>query len=379
MGDSPRLLPEDVLADILARLAPRSLAVSRGVCREWRAVVDARCNLLPISMGGFFILTNESETPEFFVRPSMAHKIAADLEHYLKMDHWYYPPDIADSCNGLLLLEDRVVNPATRQWVRLPPYPALTETESRGNDRYLAFDPSLSPYYKVVSIKGPPYRKDERSEGLKWPPSVCTLLIYSSSTGSWEERPFVREGPTITIAANLWPFSDLGRSHGVYWNGALYVYWSGFSMRITLSNDTYQVLPLPTSIKTSEYYQPCLGKSKNGVHLVVVDDQKQLQVWFLDEFGGKMEWVLKHDAKLQAVKLPKYTYRPWILQDGNYNDQETTNKELVQEKELDWDSDDDNDDGIGEWGEKCSCKSIEVFGFHPYREIIFLLLRVCPS
>ena len=35
------LLPEDVRAGVLARLAPRALAVSRAVCREWRTVADA--------------------------------------------------------------------------------------------------------------------------------------------------------------------------------------------------------------------------------------------------------------------------------------------------------------------------------------------------
>jgi hypothetical protein len=72
-----------------------------------------------------------------------------------------------------------------------------------------------------------------------------------------------------------------------------------------LSNDTYRALHLPTSIKTIKYYQPHLGKSKDGVHLVVVDDQTQLRVWFLDEFGGKMDWVLKHEANLQSPETPK--------------------------------------------------------------------------
>jgi hypothetical protein len=62
MEDPRRLrLPDDVLADVLARLAPRSLTVSRCVCREWRAVVDDRCrqllrpDLLPLTVGGIFI------------------------------------------------------------------------------------------------------------------------------------------------------------------------------------------------------------------------------------------------------------------------------------------------------------------------------------
>nr|CAB3493658.1 unnamed protein product [Digitaria exilis] len=191
--DAPRLL-----ADILARLAPRGLAVSRSVCKEWRATVDARCHqLLPISLGGIFIWTNASEIPDFFVRPSMAQKIAFGLDYYQTMGCY---PDIGDCCNGLLLLEHHhVVNPATRQWAQLPPCPPLPEEAGGISRAYLLFDPTLSPHYKVLSMNGP-CRKDRLSpEGLKWPPSVYMLHIYSSTTGRWEERPFARKGPTNSL------------------------------------------------------------------------------------------------------------------------------------------------------------------------------------
>ena len=70
--------------------------------------------------------------------------------------------------------------------------------------------------------------------------------------------------------------------------------------RITLSNDKYQVITLPTGDTASQWWCHLrLGKSKNGVHFAMVDDQYRLQIWFLDEFGGKTEWVLKHGANLK--------------------------------------------------------------------------------
>jgi len=48
-------LPEDVLTDILRRLAPRGLAISRCVCKAWHTTIDAhrllRVDLLPHSVG----------------------------------------------------------------------------------------------------------------------------------------------------------------------------------------------------------------------------------------------------------------------------------------------------------------------------------------
>ncbi|CAD6244242.1 unnamed protein product [Miscanthus lutarioriparius] len=53
-------LPDDVLAGVLRRLAPRGLAVSRCICKAWRRVVDdrrlLRADLLPRSLGNEAIL-----------------------------------------------------------------------------------------------------------------------------------------------------------------------------------------------------------------------------------------------------------------------------------------------------------------------------------
>ncbi|CAL4935172.1 unnamed protein product [Urochloa decumbens] len=386
------LLPEDVLADVLSRLPPRAVAVSRGVCRGWRAAADAdaRCqhqlssaaNLLPITLAGIFVQTNEPETPSFFVRPSMAHRIAGDLEHYVVMDigypipGTYDEPEINDCCNGLLLLEDHVVNPATGKWARLPPYdPDLPEEHVQDTDHhpFLVFDPMVSPHYEVVAMKYPPRGMDKLPMGQQWPPPVYVARVYSSRTDRWEERPFVREEGATGTVSNVELDSELWRTstyHGAYWHGALYVSWSDCITRITLSNDKYKVINLPTGVHaTSKYYQLCLGKSKNGVHFAVLDKHR-LQVWFLDETGGNMEWVLKHSANLLTLKLPEHTDRPWISQDGNYN--QKSKRPSVLEKELDWHSDDDNAVDIEKYGGKRSYLNVDVFGFHPYREIIFL-------
>jgi hypothetical protein len=70
-GDLAALLPEDVLADVLRHVAaPRSLAVSRCVCKSWRAIIDREGLLhtdLPFS--GIFLSVDGLLFPEFFSRP----------------------------------------------------------------------------------------------------------------------------------------------------------------------------------------------------------------------------------------------------------------------------------------------------------------------
>ncbi len=67
------VLPEDVLAEILRRLPPRSLAALRCVCTDWRSTIDSRrllrADLLPLSLAGIFIDFWGLRFPDFFSRP----------------------------------------------------------------------------------------------------------------------------------------------------------------------------------------------------------------------------------------------------------------------------------------------------------------------
>ncbi|CAL4935174.1 unnamed protein product [Urochloa decumbens] len=417
------LLPNDLLADVLARLHPslRSLALSRCVCRSWRAAVDAlgliRSDLLPLSVCGIFVsMGHEPAPPEFFSPPSTARRIAGKLDGYVEKLEAI--PQIVNCCNGLLLLGGQVVNPATRRQARLPPWPGY-------DGEHLAFDPAESPHYTVLLNSRHYWRDKKLAGGSEWPPSPYTFCVYSSSssTGMWEERPFVREGGPAATVADVRSAREPDYRHDVYYHGALYVHCRGdFIMRITLSEEKYQVIKLPAGINASVYDQIYLGKSKGGVCCGIVDYNKQrFQVLFLNEFDGKIEWVLKHDINLETVRLARNRDgQPWILQDSN--PVEYDNQGVKVKEALEWDSDNDDgpwtdeDDSEGmkaketlergsdndanpgeddnggirvietldwdfdfddllentceEWHPQC----IFIFGFHPYKEVAFLWL-----
>ncbi|TVU45666.1 hypothetical protein EJB05_05159, partial [Eragrostis curvula] len=304
-------LPADVLASILSRLAPRSLATSRAVCRWWRAAVDARGLLrtdhLPLRLGGIFVNLLGPAPSEFFARPSSSPttrpEISGNLERYVTplsshtiMD---WAPSVAGSCNGLLLVNKRVVNPATRQWARLPAYPALPDGLHGSADdcqECLVFDPavSVSPHYYEVLLR---------------------LLLM--------------------------------RAHGTY-------------VIIILEN-----------------------QRKGNVYFALVLDSYKLKVWFLDESAGTIQWVLKHDANLKPVVA--HFYRParsddptgnfWTVQDQDSDGDDDTERATVDEN-LGWDSDDDSIHDIQDNGENLEFGYYiaTIFGFHPFREVIFLRL-----
>nr|TKV92016.1 LOW QUALITY PROTEIN: hypothetical protein SEVIR_9G136300v2 [Setaria viridis] len=145
--DVTRLLPDDALAAVLARLAPRGLATCRRVylaCRRRHpppaahgpppALGRPRLPYLNVSYRGF---------PPLFHRPSTApaSTIRDDLD-YLRTAAATDRDDVSsrsiqDHSNGLLLFPEHVVNPVTRQCVRLPPRPPI---QASGEDfhHYLA-------------------------------------------------------------------------------------------------------------------------------------------------------------------------------------------------------------------------------------------------
>nr|CAB3501206.1 unnamed protein product [Digitaria exilis] len=430
----PRL-PDDALAAILRRLPQRAIAESRRVCKAWRAVVDGRGllrpHLLPRAVRGIFVNFIDYRCPRFLARPSSSERpgIQGNLDFLPGYTTSFAP--IIDHRNGLLLYghgrEFYVVNPATRRWERLPPRMELRDYAAA----YLVFDPAASPHYEVVLIPRvpedpretpPPFDLDwvlsslgdneEEEEAprsvqegffparfmpvsgdpdpyrsMEWPFSPCTPHVFSSSTRQWEERPFVREGKGAGTVEDARLDSERPRfsgprwRYGVYWRGTLYAHCHGaFVMRLSLGNGTYQVIKTPIDIEEGKRARTFLGKSENGVYFAAIDDNDLLRVWILNEHCGHADWVMKHHSNLgrSAMWGAERFYNnqqidgPWILEDDK-NDEDDSNM-MLQEESCEWDSDNDNvlDD---EGGDEDRLRDYTYFlGFHPYKEVVFLML-----
>uniref|UniRef100_A0A0D9XUF7 Uncharacterized protein n=1 Tax=Leersia perrieri TaxID=77586 RepID=A0A0D9XUF7_9ORYZ len=187
-----------------------------------------------------------------------------------------------------------------------PPSPPAAAAKAKPTP-YLTFDPAVSPHYEVVLIPvlpppPPPVfclRKlfelmddaeqsfDDDEEvylSMEWPPrSQYWMEVFSSMTGQWEERDFVREGEMVTTVDDMEAYWFVPRQgYGVFWQGALF----------SLSNRKYQVIRSAVNIYEGGFTAAYLGKSNIGVCARFgFIDGRQLSVWILDKSAGQMEWV----------------------------------------------------------------------------------------
>ncbi|KAL6843585.1 hypothetical protein ACP4OV_026647 [Aristida adscensionis] len=334
-----QLLPDDVLADALRRLPPRGVAVSRCVCAAWRRVVDERrllrADLLPRSLAGLFIYYTSllgSNVTLFFSRPPSTEPAMTTSKSYPPLDAMY------DHCNGLVLLHDDVLNPATGRQAPLPecPPPKVGLGYFYEQQMYLVFDPAESSHYQLFLIPrippdqsfvlrflegNPIYGRRHMDRALReseWPPSPYILNVFSSLTGRWEKRSFDRDGEAVGTVKDMESdhrgFLFNCTRHAVYFHDALYVHCENdFVMRISFSENKYQVIKPPIGM----YENPMLhiGKSENGVYAALMDYKNQLQVWMLVESRGQLEWKLKHNSGLllPSLKCARRVYGPWHL------------------------------------------------------------------
>uniref|UniRef100_A0ACD6A2D4 Uncharacterized protein n=1 Tax=Avena sativa TaxID=4498 RepID=A0ACD6A2D4_AVESA len=284
----------------------------------------------------------------------------------------------------------------------------------------------VSLYYEVFKIPTlVEYSHDEEVdpsiEESEWPPSLCRMYVFSSKSGCWEEKDFVRQGDAAgtvgEVRAGFTAFT------AAYFREALYVHCeTNFLMRVSLSNNTYSVIKPPMDLNVEGYLEINVARSEKGVYIVAFDrcwPKCWLRVWILNESCGQMEWMLKHDKDLKRM-LPRQCFCrgvKWILEDINYNlfrassFQEDSEEETIEE-EFEWNSDGDvedkdmvdhgyledkkapgekklelnsNNDNAPNYGgmledtygdenhyEDLGRMNIELLGFHPYEEIIFL-------
>lgn len=148
---------------------------------------------------------------------------------------------------------------------------------------------------------------------LEWPPSPCKMHVFSSRSGRWEERSFVREGDAAGTLGEL----RLGLSccAAAHLRGRLYIHCLADSiMRISLADNTYRTIKTPVYAAGLKPYRLRIdmGRSENGVYFASLHNGC-LRVWILKELcGGEVEWILKHenDLKPMLVVHPSVFDRP---------------------------------------------------------------------
>ncbi|CAD6213938.1 unnamed protein product [Miscanthus lutarioriparius] len=341
--------------------------MSRCVCKSWLAIVDAHrllwADLLPLLFSGFFMNFHDFYISEFFTPRSDVPSIPGKQDYLPKASSlsWGY---IDGHCNGLVLVDSYddngdknryVLNPATQWLAPLPPCPpSPMEIKGTFKVEYLAYNPTKSTNFEfeVVSVTHfgrmckPGDTHDHEIEQCEWPPSVCILDVFSSTTGQWEER-------------------------------------------ISLSSDKYHVIKPPPGIEVEDYPEIYLGKSSKGIYCASIKGRCRVQVWNLDESGCQMKWVLIHDRDLSKWLLKHKLEYPipcygakiqehWALQDINYyydGYNSDHDMEAPTEDKIEWSLQASEDEkftwsSYDEYG--CYGGYMEILGFHPWKEIIFL-------
>uniref|UniRef100_A0A0E0FV57 F-box domain-containing protein n=1 Tax=Oryza nivara TaxID=4536 RepID=A0A0E0FV57_ORYNI len=319
-----KLLPDDVLTIILRCPAPHDLAMSRCVCKLWCTIIDThrmlRVDLLPHSVGGIFINFHDLGLSEFFARPSTGPTISGNI-NYLPLTSI-----VRGHCNGLLLLYSHisrpgmkqfyVVNPATRQWVQLPPPPRPDIGIMHLDNLYLAFDPTLSSHFEG-RLQDLWLSYDEIFQ------IFCTML---STVGEY----FI----------------------------------------ISLSDGKYRIIKPPVEIERYEESNIYMGLSQKRVYCTFFDDPDI--IYILDESYGEMEWVQKNAISCLVIHAFQQTDGPWTLQDITIMNilMRTDMTTAIEEQNFDWDS--DNDNFINTTDERnLRYGRITFLGFHPYKEVVF--------
>ncbi|VAI42277.1 unnamed protein product [Triticum turgidum subsp. durum] len=367
--------------------------------RWWWSILDHSNGLLLCNMGPGELCVLNPATRRWAILP-WPRQAPVALDPAVpgeppSLDRSSVDEDNDNDMRHLMELESPRTSWALMRILRVPPRQDLCAGV------YLAFDPAVSPHYELLTIpaipgapnklafraaKGGSSNDNDKSRLMEseWPPTPWRLNVFSSRTGQWEERDFVRQGePAGTVGDMLKDRAELSwgprQRYAVYYQGALYVHCRGsFVLRLSLSNGIYQVIRTPSYGEGKIFGKPYLGRSEKGVYFGIIE-KSQLRVWILSELSEqRMEWILKyeHDLAQYALHLGKFERKmdaPWMVHDVSDTHHEAAHVGAKTSGKVRFDWDSDNDDFFTvKFDPNEYPNFFDILGFHPCKEVVFL-------
>ncbi|KAL9341951.1 hypothetical protein Peur_065276 [Populus x canadensis] len=304
----------DLLTEILLWAPAKSLLKFKCVSKRWHSLISdpkfcishARCQRMLNRTADALMLSNGyKSTPEFHLVP-LKHSTKVPFFDYFNVSE----VTIIHSCNGLLLcccklMLDKpkfvkttqmkndgryefryfVCNPTTKEFKILsPPKPAYLSLS-------LAFDPLISPYYKVVCIcKGNSSKQNFQID------------VYSSETESWSLLPLLFKMPL-----------GMTYSNGVFLDGSVHWYsYAETSLYFHIDSQSVKKMPMPFmfSWEGMDWDIMYFGESRGHMHLVLTKNRSSLE---FDVFEMEFEytgWSLSYHVNLQSMRMmfPELTW-----------------------------------------------------------------------
>ncbi|KAK9741612.1 hypothetical protein RND81_03G117300 [Saponaria officinalis] len=309
-----KILPQEILMDILTLLPTKLIGRCRCVSKSWRHLLSQ-----PAFIRSHLYRTKhltENELLMLDARESSQSDSDADAL-YTASIHCHLPDEITvsstkltfaakfkllswdlPSCDGLILLEDDakrtlLVNPTTKE-VRELPVPSHTFDSFYIYTLYgLGYD-HVNDDYKVVS---PSYYHTEHEVAM-------VVHVYSIRNGTWKdvdsslyEPRSVRQGTRKKVESFTF---ELGYSMcvtGVSVDGSLH--WvatnttnhSSFIVGFDLTEENLRIIPAPRSVYGVDFTYDIVGKLGGCLCMLNVLSRKETNIWVMKEYGVEQSWT----------------------------------------------------------------------------------------
>ncbi|RLN27845.1 hypothetical protein C2845_PM05G04070 [Panicum miliaceum] len=302
-------LPDELVLEILAQLPAKSLCRFKSVSRSWRGLISDPANRCRFAqtLSGFFFHPAALEGPPWRFC-GLSSPGAADGLSTVDSALSFLPSGrgemvLLDSCNGLLLLSCCspttppsspsapapalcfyvVCNPATADWVALPP-PSHVRAWHKHSTCYaaLGFDPAVSPHFHVFQLV--------EHECYDF---VEAVDIYSSGTGRWVLHQSRWSGSFSIFFA---------RRTATYLDGALHLATidNAFAVAsVDVRGQAWKVTPAPRGVDDDGRGE--IAQSQGRLLFVHHDyPSDAFAIYVRGDHGGE-EWVFKQ--RLSMVDL----------------------------------------------------------------------------